>query len=434
MSEMKKCRESRIIPAVIIILMIIGGMFSGVSARPINEGTAMDGEHSKSVFIRWSPQEESQVEGLRKNFQDNFKETLKEEIITEITEAMEPENYHQYPEWLVEALIADAGENPTHPPDEILEVETEVKISEDMLQFMKLSAPLGLSSRELDLLLEDTSFEGLGSYFREAARENEINELYLITEAMKEAKEHNPENNGTASAYVFGYREEWSSVEEAIAGGAKWLAVNKIHRAEKPRDTFFKEFWQQLQETDKTEGDPMEMESALTELKKNQQWQRETIREFYEVLNLFTYYLEIPEWDLEKIRDDETGSEWPVPGREIISSGFGPRNDPFEDEARFHKGMDIPGKPEDPIVAARSGVVTVSRKSGGYGNWIEIDHGDGWTTRYAHNLENLVEVGEEVIKGQEIALLGSTGRSTGPHLHFELRRKGKALDPLYWFN
>jgi|GEM_PF-2905272 len=456
-------RVRRSLMAMILILMMIGGMASGVSARPINEGTAMEGEHPIRIFIRWDPHYESPAERL--------KETLKKDIPENFPRSMEPEDYHRYPEWLVKAYSSNAEADPNRRIDEIAEMETEEiitleieeEISEGMLQFMKLSLPLQLSSRELNFILEDTSFEGLGSFFMEGARENEINELYLITQAMREAKASNPENtkgivvekvanspveprevfnifgigavenDPLKSAYEYGYEQEWFSLEKAIVGGAAWLAEHKIHRDENPQNTFFKELWDGFEESGYSKTDTGELEGELMELKKTQQWQRETIQEFYEALNLYTYYFEIPENTLEEIAGDERIVTWPVPDRKIVSSGFGLRKDPFEDELRFHQGIDIPGKLEDPIVAVKSGVVTISRKGGSYGNWIEIDHGQGWTTRYAHNHENLVTVGEEVEKGRTIALLGSSGRSTGPHLHFEVRREGKPVDPMYWF-
>jgi len=456
---MKNRRGRSSVVAILIMLLMIGGMVSGVSARPLNEGTAMDGEYPANIYIQWDREHEVQAE--------NLKEGLVEEFDPEIFREMEAWKYHQYPEWLVKAMIpydeiTDSEEDLNPWFEEMLEIETEEEIRESMIQFMKLSKPLGLSSRELDYLLEDTAFEGLGSSFRKGALKSEINELYLITEAIKESKEHNDENtegilideianssvepregynifgigatdnNRIKSAAVFAYQEEWFSIEEAIIGGAAWLGENKIHREEKPQDTLFKELWQYLEEPRSVKTDIAELEDDLREIQKTHQWQRQTLAEFYEALNLYTYYIEIPEFSLEEVPGDERVTEWPVPERKIISSGFGLRRDPFEDEMRFHYGLDIPGNSEDPIVAVYSGVVTVSRRGGSYGNWIEIDHGEGWTTRYAHNKENLVTVGEEVEKGQVIALLGSTGRSTGPHLHFEVRKEGKAIDPLHW--
>ena len=113
-----------------------------------------------------------------------------------------------------------------------------------------------------------------------------------------------------------------------------------------------------------------------------------------------------------------------------MSSGFGKRTDPFRGSKSFHRGLDFAGKPGSEVVAVASGIVTRAKKVAGYGNVVEIKHADGYSTLYGHNKENLVEEGEMVSKGQTIALLGSTGRSSGPHVHFEVHHYGKIVDPL----
>ena len=97
----------------------------------------------------------------------------------------------------------------------------------------------------------------------------------------------------------------------------------------------------------------------------------------------------------------------------------------------MHRGIDLAAKPGTPIFAVADGVVVYSdNKQRGYGNLVIIDHGKGVLTVYAHNRRNLVDEGERVRQGARIAEVGNTGRSTGPHLHFELRVKGKAVNPL----
>jgi murein DD-endopeptidase MepM/ murein hydrolase activator NlpD len=113
-----------------------------------------------------------------------------------------------------------------------------------------------------------------------------------------------------------------------------------------------------------------------------------------------------------------------------ISSYFGGRTDPFTGRNAFHRGLDFAGRAGSQVVAVASGVVTFSKDRFGYGRTVEINHGNGYVTRYAHNQKALVKVGDTVQKGQAIALMGSTGRSTGPHLHFEVLRNGRAVDPL----
>ena len=113
-----------------------------------------------------------------------------------------------------------------------------------------------------------------------------------------------------------------------------------------------------------------------------------------------------------------------------ISSGFGYRTDPVTGGHEFHDGLDFAGKPGESVRAVAAGVITWSGKRWGYGNLVEISHGNGYITRYAHNRANLVAVGETVKKNQAVALLGSTGRSTGPHVHFEVVHDGERVDPL----
>ena len=95
----------------------------------------------------------------------------------------------------------------------------------------------------------------------------------------------------------------------------------------------------------------------------------------------------------------------------------------------MHKGIDIAGKEGSDIIASAAGVVTWSGAQSGYGSMVEISHGEGFITRYAHNKENLVKPGDMVKKGQAIALMGSSGRSTGAHVHYEVFRHGRTVDP-----
>lgn len=112
-----------------------------------------------------------------------------------------------------------------------------------------------------------------------------------------------------------------------------------------------------------------------------------------------------------------------------LSSKYGMRNDPFTGKPTFHKGVDLAGKDGSDIIAVASGVVTWAGKRYGYGNLVEINHGNGYVTRYGHCKEVLVKQGETVKRGQLISKMGSTGRSTGPHIHFEVWVNGKTVNP-----
>jgi len=113
-----------------------------------------------------------------------------------------------------------------------------------------------------------------------------------------------------------------------------------------------------------------------------------------------------------------------------MSSGFGGRADPMSGKSEFHRGVDFAGKRGSDVVAVAAGVITWSGKRYGHGNSVEISHGNGYATRYSHNLENLVKKGEKVEKDQVIAKMGSSGRSTGPHVHFEVLHDGKIVNPV----
>lgn len=112
-----------------------------------------------------------------------------------------------------------------------------------------------------------------------------------------------------------------------------------------------------------------------------------------------------------------------------LSSHYGERTDPFTGKLAQHEGVDFAGKEGSEVIAVAAGVVTVAEKRYGYGNLVEINHGNGYVTRYGHNKSLLVKAGQKVTKGEVLATMGSTGRSTGPHVHFEVLRNGKPVNP-----
>ncbi|MCS5709196.1 M23 family metallopeptidase [Candidatus Berkiella cookevillensis] len=117
-----------------------------------------------------------------------------------------------------------------------------------------------------------------------------------------------------------------------------------------------------------------------------------------------------------------------------VSSFFGRRTDPFTGKIVQHNGVDIAGREGDEVFAVASGVVSISEDRNNYGKLVEIQHSNGLATRYAHNKETLVKPGDMVKKGDAIALMGSTGRSTGPHVHLEVLQDNKAVDPGLYFS
>lgn len=129
-----------------------------------------------------------------------------------------------------------------------------------------------------------------------------------------------------------------------------------------------------------------------------------------------------------------SSGSWPVPGKTRISSPYGYRIHPILNTKKLHSGTDIPAPIGTPAVAIDNGTVIFSGVQSGYGNTLMIKHNDGKVTLYAHNDELLVSVGERVQKGQVVTKIGSTGRSTGPHLHFEVRINGKTTDPMKYIS
>ena len=129
-----------------------------------------------------------------------------------------------------------------------------------------------------------------------------------------------------------------------------------------------------------------------------------------------------------KLEDDVFLSGRPI-NKGWMSSPFGPRIDPFNGKVALHQGIDFAGKEDSEIISVAAGVVTWAGARPGYGEMVEVNHGGGYSTRYAHNKLNLVEVSDIVKKGQVIAQMGSSGRSTGPHVHYEVYKHGRPVDP-----
>ena len=131
--------------------------------------------------------------------------------------------------------------------------------------------------------------------------------------------------------------------------------------------------------------------------------------------------------------DKDISAEQKITGRPVntgwLSSPYGFRADPFSGKRAWHAGIDFSALAGSDVMATAAGVVTTVERKAGYGIFVEISHGDGYTTRYGHNKTVLVKKGDLVEKGQTIAKVGSTGRSTGPHVHYEVTRNGKRVNP-----
>lgn len=121
--------------------------------------------------------------------------------------------------------------------------------------------------------------------------------------------------------------------------------------------------------------------------------------------------------------------KWLLPVRGVLTSRYGYRTDPFDGSRRMHRGIDLAAPDGSPVVASAKGKVILSSFEPGYGHTVIVEHDGGLTTRYAHLASRLVSEGDWVNRGQMVGRVGSTGRATGPHLHYEIRRRGEAIDP-----
>lgn len=129
-----------------------------------------------------------------------------------------------------------------------------------------------------------------------------------------------------------------------------------------------------------------------------------------------------------RLQKEVRPSGWPIASG-YITSGYGVRTDPFTGLRDYHPGIDFAAAEGSQVLSVAAGIVTAAGERNGYGNLVEIDHGNGYITRYGHNERILVKVGDRVRKGQAISLIGSTGRSTGPHVHFEVVLNGNVVNP-----
>lgn len=172
-------------------------------------------------------------------------------------------------------------------------------------------------------------------------------------------------------------------------------------------------------------GGPLVLSAPITELDLQQK-----ITETMAKIDFDTEYLSDIEAKLlqQGVLKDMLPNSSPI-NAAFNSSSYGWRIDPFNGNKAFHEGLDFSAETGTPIYAAAGGIVTTAERTPDYGNIVKVDHGSGLETRYAHASKLMVKVGDRVEKGQVVALVGSTGRSTGAHLHYEIRLNGNALDP-----
>ena len=149
-----------------------------------------------------------------------------------------------------------------------------------------------------------------------------------------------------------------------------------------------------------------------------------------ELDNIFNNINNSPSVDNDGIAGDPNSETFLRPGNGGVTDDYGPRINPVTGEAGFHAGVDLGDPYGAPVYASKTGVVVYSGWISGYGNTIIIDHGSGVQTLYAHNSSLLFGVGDSVNRGQTIAYVGSTGMSTGPHIHWEIRINGQHINPM----
>jgi|GEM_PF-2297213 len=311
-------------------------------------------------------------------------------------------------------------------------------------QFLELDGLVPVRASEINTLIDgDPNLKGQANTLRTAGRNNNINEIYLTAHALMESEGPNSallegvrvtEVNGSPVAPTtvfnafgirasgkdpvkagaeFAYEQGWTTREAAILEGAKWISENYINHPRNTQNTLYKMRWNPGR-------------NGQNPYNTNIQWADSLgarIHEAYQILGKDSVHFDISVYKT---------IAWPVPGHFRITSPYGMRIHPITKVPKMHIGMDVAAPGGAPIVAAKSGTVTVSHYGASYGNWVEIDHGQGITTRYAHNSKNLVKVGDWVSQGQTIALIGTTGSSTGNHIHFEVRHNNNHFDPLPW--
>ena len=194
----------------------------------------------------------------------------------------------------------------------------------------------------------------------------------------------------------------------------------------------------EVQETKaKLESKRQDLEEVSNEkmkLMKNLENDIKALEAQYDKLNSDAQSIESKILKLQNVSQPFTGGKmaWPVPSSGRINSYFGYRMHPVLKRNKLHTGLDIGAPTGAPVIAASSGTVMHSGRMGSYGNTVMIDHGGGIVTLYAHNSALVVSRGQKVTQGQTIAKVGSTGMSTGPHCHFEVRKNGAYVDPMGW--
>ena len=241
------------------------------------------------------------------------------------------------------------------------------------------------------------------------------------------------------------YEQDFAYVQEVIANKEAALAdyEEMIGATEEDLEEYLSQFNDAKADVDKLKGDIAKEQArkaaeaakkAAEELKKRQQQEAQQSKEERE-----KKYGNVPHTGVssasaitKKNEKDPSKMIWPLPGDSRTGSGFGPRRAPIKGASTFHKGVDIGGKFGSEIVASLAGTVKIATYSSSAGNYIEIDHGNGYVTRYLHCSKLLVKKGDTVLQGQVIGLVGSTGVSTAPHLHFSVVIDGVSVDPLLY--
>lgn len=253
----------------------------------------------------------------------------------------------------------------------------------------------------VDVLLESTSFSDFLDRYHA---------LKSIISQDKDILELNKRDRAAVAQKKVEVEAQLAQIEKLYAENEK--AKNELHQKEKDKEVLIASLSKQEQDLEHISD---EMEKYLKNLaaEKTKLWEERN------KLN----QKKTPVYSGGKLA-------WPLPGRTTISSGFGYRVDPIDKSDANHKGIDIPAPAGTSIVAAEAGTVVIAQWVNGYGNTVVIDHGGGLQTWYGHSRKLDVEEGQQVKRGEHIAQVGSTGRSTGNHLHFEVRQKGEPVSPL----
>jgi len=326
----------------------------------------------------------------------------------------------------IELVLLDTELNRIYAEEELVQAridrDRQEKLFRDRLRAMHERGTAGY----LDVLFQATSFSDFLVRLEHVRTISQFDQEVLVGMEKAEERVANHVDDLTRLNILFEYMH--LQQQDAILALDDAIEANTI-------------FLVSLQENEAQAALLAELEAATLQAINEEfeiverQWREQENREEAErqAAALRARNAERPRVNLAHLDDPSRNFAWPVPTHREISSPFGSRTHPIRRTPEHHTGIDIPAPGGTRIVAAADGYVRLAAWHGGFGLTVIIDHGNGYSTLYAHNSRNRVSVGQRVNRGQHIADVGTTGVSTGNHLHFEIRRNGIPVNPMQYF-